>query len=385
MTPAAEVARLLEGFRNMAEQSLAGLESAKADGRKVVGVYCIFAPLEIIRAAGAVPVGLCGKRAEPIAAAEADLPANLCPLIKSSYGYALTAGCPFFSAADAVVAETTCDGKKKMYELLQRLKPLHLMHLPHTAGRGQAEAFWMAEIDALIAFLEALTGRRITEQALRQQIRIQNRVRRLMAELHALNALESDLPLSGMDLLVVMEAKNFWPDAQDYARRLEALIGALRQLASWRRPEACRGRILLTGTPIGKGSEKVLRLIEEAGAVVVAMENCTSLKSACAMVDEDDPNPLKAIARRYLALPCACMTPNTQRPALLQEMAAFYRADGVVDLNWHACHTYLIESKQVALHLQQAALLPMLHICTDYGENDRESLRTRIEAFLEML
>jgi len=385
MNPGAEVARLLDSFDNMAEQSLAGLETAKAEGHKVVGVYCIFAPVEMIRAAGALPVGLCGKRVEPIAAAEAELPANLCPLIKSSYGYGVTGTCPFFSAADAVVGETTCDGKKKMYELLQRLKPLHLMHLPHGPAQPHALAYWSAEIGALADFLQKLTGNRITDESLREQIRVQNSVRRLMGELHALNAADDEVHLSGMQMLAVMEAKNFWPDARDYARRLEALIDLLRRIPARVAPMHPRRRILLTGTPVGKGAEKVLRLIEDAGAVVVAMENCTGLKSAWSLVDEDNPDPLDAIARRYLSLPCACMTPNAGRLALLRELASLYRVDGVVDLSWHACHTYMIESNQVALHLHDTTQTPLLHLCTDYGRNDTEALSTRIEAFLEML
>lgn len=385
MNVSAELSCLLESFGNMAEQSLLGLEMAKAEGLKVVGIYCIFAPVEIIRAAGALPVGLCGKRAEPIAAAEIELPANLCPLIKSSYGYAVTGTCPFFTAADAVVGETTCDGKKKMYELLQRFKPLHLMHLPYTYAQSHAIAYWLAEIGGLVDFLQDLTGNRITNASLRRQIRIQNEVRRLTAELHAINAVGPDAHLSGMEMLAVTEANNFWPDAQDYAHRLETLIGALRQLPAQRESVRPRRRILLTGTPIGKGVEKVLRLIEDAGAVVVGMENCTGLKSAWSMVDEKDPDPLNAIARRYLSLPCACMTPNAGRLALVSELATLYRVDAVVDLSWHACHTYMIESNQVALHLQDTMQTPVLHLCTDYSQNDQESLRTRIEAFLEML
>ena len=119
-------------FEAFSERSLVDLDDCKEQGIKIAGFYCIFVPTEIIRAAGAVPVALCGKKQEPISKAEEILPANLCPLIKSSYGYALTDTCPFFAASDFIIGETTCDGKKKMFELLGNLKPLHLMHLPYT-------------------------------------------------------------------------------------------------------------------------------------------------------------------------------------------------------------------------------------------------------------
>ena len=125
----------------------------------MAGVYCLFAPTELVRADGAIPVSLCGKKEAPIHAAEKTLPPNLCPLIKSSYGYAVTHSCPFFCASDFILGETTCDGKKKMFELMGRIKPLHLMHLPYDANGGHALAFWLQEITGLKGFLEEQTAR----------------------------------------------------------------------------------------------------------------------------------------------------------------------------------------------------------------------------------
>lgn len=377
------IQKSLSGFDKMPEQSLAGLELAKEEGRKVVGLYCIFAPVEIIRAAGALPIGLCGKKQEPIAAAEAELPANLCPLIKSSYGFALTRTCPFFTAADAVVGETTCDGKKKMYEIMQRLKPVHLMHLPYDPSLPQAMDFWQAEVTRFGSFLEKLTGVPLTSEELNRQIAVQNRVRRAVRALHKANLAGGRIRVSGRGLLTVLEARNFWPDPEDYAERLEALVEVLKNSPI---PEHTGGpRILLTGTPIGKGSDKVLKLIEQSGATVVAMENCTSLKAAWTDVEEETADPLGAVARRYLNLPCACLTPNKGRAELIRELADLYQVDAVVDLTWHACHTYMVEALPIGRMINEDLGLPLLHLCTDYGENDLESLRTRIEAVLEII
>lgn len=386
MGPVAELRKIIDGFAAMPEQSLLRLEQAKEAGVKVVGVYCIFAPLELIRAAGALPVGLCGKRQEPIAAAEVDLPANLCPLVKSSYGYALTGSCPFFMASDVVLGETTCDGKKKMYEAMARIKPVHLMHLPYNATLAHAQAFWRAEIDRLIDFLQELTGRRIDPEALRQEVNRQNRVGRLLVELHRLNAASPHPAISGREMLPVVEARSSWPDLDDYAQRLSALIEAVKAHNAASQEQGRRPpRVLLTGTPIGKGSDKVLRLIEEAGAVVIGMENCTGLKSAWTQVNAEAVDLLDALARRYLALPCSCMSPNQGRFELLEELIPLYDIQGVVDLSWHACHTYVIESTPLGRHLEKKMSMPVLRLCTDYGESDLETLRTRVEAFLEML
>ncbi len=107
-------------------------------GKKVVGAFCIYAPEEIAYAADATMVGLCGGADFSVPDAEAVLPRNLCPLIKSFYGFKLNRTCPYFQSSDLVVGETTCDGKKKVYELLNELVPTYVLEVPHkpdTAAR----------------------------------------------------------------------------------------------------------------------------------------------------------------------------------------------------------------------------------------------------------
>ena len=169
-----------EKFQNAGERFLLEASELQDQGKKVAGVYCLFAPVEIVRAAGAIPVSLCGKKEKPIPDAEKTLPPNLCPLIKSSYGYAVTDTCPFFSASDFLIGETTCDGKKKMYEFLGRIKPLHLMHLPYSAAEPHALDFWREQIHRLGSFVEESTGQKIDRDHLRFQIRIHNRIRKLI-------------------------------------------------------------------------------------------------------------------------------------------------------------------------------------------------------------
>ncbi len=197
----------------------------------MAGIYCLFAPVEIVRAAGAIPVSLCGKREKPIADAERTLPPNLCPLIKSSYGYAVTDTCPFFSASDFLIGETTCDGKKKMYEFLGRIKPLHLMHLPYSAAEPHALRFWHEEILRLGSFLEELTGQRIDKDLLRFQIRIHNEIRKLIRKISRFQVAER-VPLSGLDMLTVMETKSFFVYPEKYLDLLRVFIAEMEAIAA---------------------------------------------------------------------------------------------------------------------------------------------------------
>ena len=122
--------------------------------RRALTVYCSYVPTELIYAAGAVPVSLCATSEKPIAAAERDLPKNLCPLIKASYGHAITDTCPFFYFSDFIIGETTCDGKKKMFELLNNIKPTHVMHLPQNNLDPKAYHFWADEVKKIKVKLE---------------------------------------------------------------------------------------------------------------------------------------------------------------------------------------------------------------------------------------
>jgi benzoyl-CoA reductase/2-hydroxyglutaryl-CoA dehydratase subunit BcrC/BadD/HgdB len=371
-------------FDRLSETFLLDIETLKEDGTKVVGLYCTFAPTELVRAAGAVPVGLCGKKQAPIPAAEKILPTRLCPLIKSSYGYALTDTCPYFEASDFLIGETTCDGKKKMFELMQRLKPLHLMNLPYSYSDGDHD-YWRDQVMILKGFLENQTGKTIEEAELREQIRVQNEVRKLLQEVTGLFA-HPNVPLSGMDMMGIMESKSFVVRLEDYADLLRELKRELMTRIdngiSVCKPNA--PRILLTGCPVGKGSEKVIRLIEECGGVVVCQENCTGLKSFDLLVEEDG-DPYTALARRYLLTPCSCMTPNTGRLDLLRRLVEQFNVQGVLDLTWFCCHTYNVETYSVRELISQELGLPYIHMETDYSESDLPQLRVRIEAFLEMI
>ena len=179
-----------------------GDEGCQEKGIKVIGFYCTYCPREIIMAAGAIPVGLCGTRETPIAAAERDLPRNLCPLAKSSYGFAITEQCPFFLISDLITGETTCDGKKKMFELLQDkgMKPVYVMHLPQVPEQSASHRLWYEELQRLKEYLEMTLSVEITDDALREAMQIINEESKALQRLFDLNKAKNLLSsLSGPD------------------------------------------------------------------------------------------------------------------------------------------------------------------------------------------
>ena len=363
------------------------IKEAHEAGKKVVGMYCMFSPSEIALAADAISVSLCGTAQGPIEDAEKELPRNLCPLIKSSYGFAITDKCPYFSFSDVLLAETTCDGKKKMYELMGKIKPMHIMHLPQTAQGEDSLESWNKEMLKFKNYLEEELKVEITDEKLRDAIKLMNRERSAMKKLHKLNT-HKPAPISGMDMMLAQWLKGFNVDKEygiDLIERLIAEVEERMDKGIYAFDETAP-RILLTGCPIGSGSEKVLRALEDAGASVVVLENCTGYKPLDIMVDEDpNKDPLLALAEKYLQTPCSCMTPNNSRFDLIERLAKEYDVDGIVDLTWVACHTYAIESFSLNKFVQEQLGLPFIQIETDYSDSDTGQVKTRVEAFLETI
>lgn len=375
---------LLAEFEEMRERNLSDLVDAHAAGRKIVGTYCLYSPLELIVAAGAISVSLCGTRQTPIPAAEKYLPRNLCPVIKSSFGAAVTDTCPYFYFADLLVAETTCDGKKKMYELLGKLKPLHLMQLPQTQEGEDAFRYWYQEVVRLKSRLEGELGVAITDVRLQSAIKLLNEERQALADLQDV-CKHIPSPVSGVDLLAALHIGSFCIDKREAISMLTRLTTELWDIAATGsspfRPDT--PRILLTGVPVGTGSEKVIRIVEEGGGSVVCLESCSAYKKVDPVDEHLDP--LIAITEKYIRTPCSCMSPNTGRLELVARLAREFSVDGIIDLTWQACHTYNLESFTLQEGLKKHHDLPFLQIETDYSEGDSEQLRVRVEAFLEMI
>lgn len=370
----------LAHFQNMIGNCLAYAKAQHEAGRPIVGIMCEYTPREILLAAGAVPVCLCGGTASTIPVAEEHLPSNLCPLIKSTYGYHVQQSNPFLEMASLIVAETTCDGKKKMYELMSERQPMCVLELPQKQGREAGLAQWEAELRWFVAELEGRFQVAVTPEKLRNAITVMNRERRLRRELAAL--MKSDPPpLTGRQLLALKSSISGIPeDLQQYEKALVELRGREGDPAL-----GGRVRVLMTGVPIVHGAERVLDIIEDHGGLVVCMENCTGLKPILEDVDENASDPIRAVAEKYYHLPCSVMTRNTGRMDSIEALAREYRAQCVIELVWQACLTYDVESYHVKRLAEEVLGVPYLRIQTDYSPSDSARIAVRVEALFEMV
>jgi benzoyl-CoA reductase/2-hydroxyglutaryl-CoA dehydratase subunit BcrC/BadD/HgdB len=363
------------------------LEMAKDEGKKVVGCLCSYSPTELILAANAIPVGLCGSTQDPIAKAEEILSPDQCPKVKATYGRAISGTCPLFPLADCIIAETTCDGRKKMYELLEREVPMYVMDLAQKPDSPAALDHWVAEVKNAKRFLETQLHVTIGDDDLRRAIELGNRQRQLTTQLYYCLK-HHPAPIMGLDFINLMTKLRYAVDFEEYLKTLEAFLAELEEritVKQWAHAPQ-RPRILWTGLGNSLGCSKVLELVEESGGVVVCQEGCGGVTRTEDLIRvADDEDPILAIAQRYLRVTCACMTPNTQRFADLERLIEAFQIDGVIDLAWQFCQPFEIESYRVRELVKEKLGLPFLHVVTDYSQSDIEQLRVRIEGFMEQL
>lgn len=356
------------------------------NGGKVFGTFCVYVPDEVIFAAGAIATGLCGGSQFWVPGGEKVLPSSTCPLIKASVGARLDKTCPFFRIADMYIGETTCDGKKKAWEILGEDVPMHVMDLPQMKRRKDVEG-WAEEIKTFMTKVEEFTGNKITAESLSSSIKLINDKRRALARLYELRK-QPNPPISGKDVLLISQIA-FYDDPTRFTQMVNKLCDELDQRVKEGMGIFKEGtkRILFTGTPMAVPNWKLHHIVETSGAAVVAEETCTGTRYFENLVDETKTSiddMIMALAERYMSINCACFTPNSGRIDDIKRLVEEYKADGVIDINLKFCSLYDIEGYTVEKALKEAGI-PVLGIETDYNDQDSQQLRTRIGAFVEIL
>ena len=378
-------------YYNMVVADIHGIRPAELiehqkKGGKVFGTFCVYVPDEIVFAADAIATGLCGGSQFWVPGGEKVLPANTCPLIKASVGARLDRTCPFFRIADMFIGETTCDGKKKAWEILSKDVPLHVMDLPQMKRAKDIKA-WAEEIETFKKVVEEFTGNEVTAEKLAESITLINNKRKALERLYNLRKNEN-LPISGCDVLLISQIA-FYDDPARFTQMTNKLCDELDQRVKDGVSVVPAGtkRIMLTGTPLAIPNWKLHNIVETSGAAIVCEEMCTGTRYFENLVDESKTtleDQYMALAERYMKINCACFTPNEGRIDDILRLAKEYKVDGIIDVNLKFCNLYDTEGYFVEKAMKEAGI-PVLGIETDYTDSDAGQLRTRISAFIEML
>ncbi len=358
---------------------------AKGSGRKVVGTFCVYVPEEIVLAADGVCIGLCAGAEVGSDGAEKFIPRNTCALIKAFMGFKLSGLCPYVESADLIVGETTCDGKKKAYESFNDITgKVYVMEIPHMKT-AEDKKLWLSEVKRFKDKMEELAGKKITLEGLKKSASVVNAKRKALQRLSRLRAADP-APVSGLDALLVNQV-SFYDDPRRFTEMANKLCDELDERVSKGTGVAAKGapRILVSGSPMAIPNWKLHAIIEGSGAVAVGEESCIGERNHRDLLDENFSGveeAMEKLASRYLGIDCACFTPNTERLDNIKALTKSLKADGVIHYSLQFCTPYMMEAYKAEKAITE---VPFMRMETDYSMEDFGQLKTRVEAFIEML
>ena len=376
-----------EFWRNLQTGRIAELDKLKEQGKPLVGTFCIFVPEETVVAAGGACYGLCSGSPASIPEAEKELPRNICPLIKSAHGFKLLKMCGYTQSADFIYGETTCEAKKKTWEVLNTHHPVHVMQIPQKKDE-KSMVLWGKEVEEFNTHIEEVAGRELSFEEMKNATEIINAKRAALRRLDKLRGMYPDIvPISGKDGLLISQI-SFVDEPIRFTEMLNELCDELEKRVSQKSSvfDSDTARLMVLGTPFAAPNWKLHHIVETSGGAIINEESCIGHRYYKDDVELDGVGTKEELTarmmQRYKKIDCACFTPNEERIQKIVSMFKEREADGVIYYTLSFCHTYNVESFLVEKALK-AEGIPYLAIESDYSPEDAGQIKTRVEAFVE--
>jgi len=317
---------------------------------------------------------------EEVASGEQITQSVFCDFTKSILG-AFKEGDPLYKSLDKVYTFYTCDCIKKVGEAIgDFFAPSDIYILPRLRHVESSRDYYRTEIINFKEDLEALSGNIVTEEAVRGQIKLYNKIRTLLKKISELRKRDNP-PLTGKDFLELIKGYYYLPPED-----LLVLFGTVYDtLAAVPEKGAKRIRLMMAGGIVADGDRRLFDLIEdEIGARIVVEDHCTGVRNVSFTINEDG-DPYKALADGYLdQSPCTRMKPLEDRVTISGQMAQDYKVDGILYVYLKFCPCYGQVKHEFFKHYQDLGI-PVLEVPIDYSTSDQGQLRTRLEAFIEVL
>jgi len=358
----------------------------KQQGKKIFGYLCAFVPLEVLTAAGFIPFRIKGDVNEPITKADTEMETIVCPLVRSCFDMSLKGNYEFL---DGIVIPHACDSICRTYDIWKytlNLPYSHLINMPHGTDDSSLN-FYKAVLNTFRTSLSRFAGREISDQELTQAIGLHNRNRAKVKELYELRKASPPL-ISGAEIAKVLVAAMGIP-IEESIEMISGVIDEVKQrggvLAS--KP----ARIMVVGAQVDNVA--FIQLIEDSGAWVVADDLCPGAREFFSYVDATD-DPMDGIAERYLRkIKCGRtyreMKGNYQeyledRFGHMGQMIEDFDVDGVVLYIYKYCDPFGFEVPEIKSYIESRGT-PVLYLEDEYSMSTIGRLRTRIQAFLELI
>ena len=365
--------------KSAAEQSEEEIRRIKSEsGKPVIGYLCCFAPPEIVSAAGAIPYRITGRPGEDTSSADAYVEPYGCTYVRNILSRAVKGELDFL---DGLIISHSCDMVQRLYGIWTYYHPLpysYMFNVPHQVSPWGTR-FFQRELGFFKESLEKYTGNVVTTDNLKNTIAAYNRNRSLVRELYRLRR-EQPPRFAGSEMLNLLIRGGALPAAE-----FESLLKKTLAIAGQRSPEGkIKPRILVWGSIMDDPA--LLRMIEEAGAAVVADDTCIGFR----VWENDVPvtdDPYEGLTRHYFTdfqCPRTDRGPGTGRFDYLLERAREYTADAVIGYCISFCDPHKFDYPDLRDYLKKEGL-PMLLIDDNYSFEPSGSIKTRLQAFIEML
>jgi len=374
---------IIEKFKTVAttfsNESIAGW---KAGGGKVVGYTCSFVPEELLLAAGLMPFRI--RATGSVNSGLADdyfEAANICSMVRHTFNVMLTGAYDFL---DGAVIGGGCDANRHIYDNLKRspvkLSFLETIFFPHGSDDVMAE-FYSRELGVLKSKIEDHFGVEITNDKLLDAIKLCNETRELQRKIYALR-MSDNPPVTGAEMVAIMVAGSSLPK-NEYNANLRELLCELAKIEPGLQNTLTR--LMIVGP--GNDETSLCDIIENTGGIVVTDLTCFGRKMVIGSVDEDNPDPLRAIADYQVLVRPFCPKNLGAQPHITKtvlESVKDFRVDGVVGQNFLCCDMWggslFILNKEL-----RVTGTPMLRIEREYQADAAGQLKTRIQAFIETI
>jgi benzoyl-CoA reductase/2-hydroxyglutaryl-CoA dehydratase subunit BcrC/BadD/HgdB len=362
----------LDKIQSLAERHL---EVVASSGQPAMGWFCAYTPLEILQAAGLYPYRIVPEPARAITLADAYIERSFCPYARSCLGEALLGRYRFL---DGVVVVNSCDAMRRLYDVWRYYVggQIYLLDLPRT-DTDLAVAYYRECLVRFIGELEAHYQVSISTASMAEAISARNRTRSRLRELYRLNK-SCGMPVPAGPLQRVVRASTMLP-GDTFTGLLEQLLAEIGRTGSDLREGP---RVLISGSIMD--NPQIVELIEECGARVVGDDMCTGTRLFWQTV-EPDGEPLTALSRYYLGrTPCPRMKDAQRRFDHIFQLIDDLPADGVIFYTLKFCDPFLYDIPLLKEQLG-ARGVPVLTLEGDYTPGTLGRVRTRIQAFVEML
>ena len=359
----------------------------KAEGRKIIGYMCSFVPLEMITAAGCMPFRVRGNIHEPITTGDTLLETIVCPYYRSCFDLSAKQKYDFLSG---LVIPHGCDSMVRSYSVWSYALPysyFHFVNIPTVCAESSFE-FFSAELNTFRKSLEKFTGKRITDDALAQAIRAYNEYRDKVRALYEFR--KSDPPLiAGSEVTRVLTVGSSLPinEANVLLDQVLAEIGRREKTRLKKGP-----RLFIDGACID--NIELIKLVEESGGHVVADALCNGARDHFPHTDVGG-DPVDALSRRYLGKINCPKTYRENKEGTFEgdtavrfgDIGAYareFKVDGAILYVYKYCDPFGFEVPARKAYFKSINV-PLLHLEDVYSGGTIGQLRTRIQAFLEMI